>query len=325
MTQFLVGFFVLVFSLHVQAFQYRVDSELLLKSSPLQAYEFSKWFEAKGYRSLSSRSVLSNQLPFDFAYAGPKLEKALLVKSGLHVPAETLNKIIVDSKSQTIAVHLELDGVPYLILAVNIQKDEVRELLKPWLNPKQQTSSWKWQLLFGAQANAGGVWDCGMRPMNSGLANTASFIESNELLQSVGRCGAQALQGVSSSVRNSLDFFKKLASNPSALWTEMKDSFTELKNFALNIQSEIGPAMDAITGLTSEQKAQMICTMTGQLVGSAAQAFVSGAALAKALPLMILKLKQTAGALAKIADLEKRGIFLANKSKLADEVISCGL
>ncbi|MNL24310.1 hypothetical protein D3C87_1457380 [compost metagenome] len=61
------------------------------------------------------------------------------------------------------------------------------------------------------------------------------------------------------------------------------------------------------------------------MVASAAQAFVSGAALAKALPLMLLKLKQTAGALAKIAELQKRGVVLANKSKLADEVIACGL
>ena len=325
MTHFLVGFFVLVFSWHVQAFQYRIDSDSLFKASPLQAYEFSKWFETKGYRSLSSRSVLSHQLPFDFVYAGPMLEKALLVKSGLRVPTAELNKLIVDTKSQTIAVHLELDDVPYLVLAVNIDKDEVHNLLKPWLKRKEQASSWKWKLFFGARANAGGMWDCGVRPMNSGIANTVSFIESNELLQSVGRCGAQALQGAASSVGSSLEFFKKLATDPSALWVEMKNSYIELKTFAINIQNEIGPAMDAIAGLSSEQKTQMICTMTGQMVVSAAQAFVSGAALAKALPLMILKMKQMSGVLVRLADLEKRGVFLANKSKIVDEVIACGL
>jgi hypothetical protein len=308
------------------SFQYKIDNFTLANSSPLQAYQMSKWFASQGYRALSSRSVLSKQLHFDFAFVGANLEKALLLKSGLRAPAEIMNTVLTDEKSKTTVFHFEMEGTPYVLVAMNLSSSELKDLVRPWLKQKQ-TASLKWRLLIGEQAHAiapvCGSWMANQ--MKETLSKTASHIDANEMLQSIGRCSAQALDGISSSVSDSLDFFKKLATDPSALWTEMKDSFIELKNFALNIQEELGPALDAVAGLTTEQKTQMACTLAGKLVASAAQAFVSGAALAKALPMMLLKLKQTTATLVKMARLEKLGINFGNKSKLAEEVIACGI
>lgn len=302
------------------AFNYSVEEESLRHPSALSLHELSQIFAGKGYQSLSDINLTSAGFLFDRAFVSARWEKSLLLKAGLQAPPDLEGKVIEEPSLGLQAFHFRYEGVSYLLVALNLSNAEFRELVKPWLR-STTASRWSW-LLPSAQA-AGA--ECAAFTSNStqGVASTANYIESNEILKGIGRCGADALHGVLNSATASFDFFKKLATNPKALWSEMKESFSQLKHFALNIQSELKQVFENLKGLPTEQKVQLACTFTGELIGSAAQAFVSGAALAKALPFLLLKLKTSAALLSKVVNLEKMGLKIPDKSLLAKEVMSC--
>ena len=76
-------------------------------------------------------------------------------------------------------------------------------------------------------------------------------------------------------------------------------------------------------GLSTEQKTQMACTLAGTVMGGAVQSMLVGGALTKILPGLLLKVKESAALLKKIASLEQLGIRFPDKSFLAREVLSC--
>lgn len=318
----LVG--LIFWSLQSLAFQYEVVADKLTRTSPLQNSDFSSWFAKKGYRSLSSLGVRSSKLAFDFAFVSPRFERAILLKAGLRAPIDMQNKIIYEKAAGLTVLNFEVETTPYVLVALNIPKSEVQDLFQPWLMSSGSSARWRFLLPQRAEA-ASTCLSTGKSEWGGPLKETATHIDQTEILQSIGRCGAQAMQGASSSALETLTFFKKLATDPKSLWVEMKDSFVELKNFALNIQQEMGPILETLRGLSSEEKMQIACNLSGQLVSSSVQALVSGAALAKVLPMMLLKLKAVSQLLAKIALMEQRGISSVKNKGLVETVIRCEL
>lgn len=132
------------------------------------------------------------------------------------------------------------------------------------------------------------------------------------------------MQELKNSASDTVKFFKSLATNHLQLWTETTNTFNQLKGFVFNIQSELKNIYRNMNGISTEDKVQMACMISGGLVQIAAQSLLTGgAALTRALPLLMLKLKSVTDLLAKIAALEKRGILFKNKDLLTREVMSC--
>ncbi len=318
MKSFVFVTLLIFFSLKVEAFEYKIEESSLLRPSTLQGYELTKMFNEKGFYSLSDTSLVSAGLPFDKVFVSENWEKVLLLKAGLKAPGDIEGKLLEDPALGVSVIHFQFEGTPYLLLSMNNSTKELRDIIRPWL--KSETSA-KWAMFF---PNAQAQEPCVQKPgFASQLEATSSYIENNEILKSIGRCATDALHGAKESVGDTLSFFKKLATNPSQLWSEMKESFVQLKNFAMNIQSELASAIGTLRSLSTEEKTQIACTMAGQTMVSAVQGMIGGAGLAKLLPMLILKVKQTAAMLKEIANLEKLGIKFSNKSGLMKEVMSC--
>lgn len=318
MTQLMWITLLILFSLKAWSFEYQVEESSLLRPSILQISQLSQKFESKGYRTLSSRSLISSGLSFDTAYTSEDWNKVFLIKAGLQVPSSMDGKLLNDDKLGVIAVHIRVDNTPYLILSMNNSQEEIRSVLGSWIKPGNASAKWS---LFVPSAQAAAC-ETGPSAMSS-LKSAAAHIEGNEIFQKIGKCATDALSGVQSSVTGTLDFFKKLATDPKALWAEMKESFVQLKNFAMNIQSELQTAFANLKGLSTEQKTQMACTLAGTVMGGAVQSMLVGGALAKILPGLLLKVKESAALLKKISSLEQMGIRFPDKSLLAREVLSC--
>jgi CRISPR/Cas system-associated protein Cas10 (large subunit of type III CRISPR-Cas system) len=154
---------------------------------------------------------------------------------------------------------------------------------------------------------------------------TATSLEGDAILRAIGKCGADALTGAGSSVTSTLNFFKNLATDPLKLWDQTKQSFYELKNFVMNMHSEVVEMYKSFSNLTSQEKSEIACTMAGYMIGKVAQGAVTGALLAKTLPTMMLAVKTAGGMLKKIAELAQKGIQLPNKSFLVREAMACAM
>ena len=310
-------FFFLFFSLKVGAFEYKIEEASLLRPSHLQGYKLTQIFAQKGFRSLSDASLVSTGLPFDKAFVSHNWEKVLLLKAGLKAPTHIEGRLIEEKSLGVSVIHFQFEGTPYVLLSINNSRDELQEIVKPWLKSK---SSVAWSFFF-PQARA---TVCPRhQDVTRALLSTSAHIEKNEMFQSIGRCALDAMQGAKNSAEDTLSFFKKLVSDPTALWSEMKESFVQLKEFALNIQTELQQAFETISNLPTEMKTKMACSLAGSVMVGAVQAALSGAAIGRVLPSLLLKVKSSASMLKEIANLERLGIKLPNKSGMMQEVMSC--
>lgn len=300
-------------------FQYEIENKSLVQSSFLQRYELRQYFAKAGYTSLSDRSLTSAKQPFDSVLTSGHWQKALLIKAGLIAPPNQQEVILEDPASGALAFHFFYDKTPYLILGIHIPRHEFEALLKPWIKKKYSIFS----VLMIQPAYA--TTNCSARNdgMN-GIQKTTSFIDTNSLLQNTGRCVYDALQNLTQAPSDVLDFFKRLGTNPQALWQEMKQSYEQIKEFVTNIQVESNKIFASIMGLSAEQKEALVCTLAGSVI---TQAISRGgiASLPTIFPVLALQLRKISELMSQLSKLEKKGILLFEKNHLTKEVLRCAM
>lgn len=300
------------------AFQYKIETDNLLKPSLIKAQGLSNHFASEGLWSVRGASFVQAGMPFDFVYVSHNWDKAILIKEGLRAPADKTGIIIRDEKLGGSVFHFQREGSSYVLLALGFSSAELQTLLAP-LKPKSSFSKWS---LFVNSAQA--AEECDNQPKALGnLAESSASLEDAAILRKIGQCSVDAWQGIKKSGEDTLSFFKKLATDPSALWGEMKESFVQLKEFALNIKSEVQSVIASFGAMPTEQKLQVACTMAGQTLMGVAEGLLAGGALAKILPMLVLKLRQSASLLAKLAELKKRGYNVPDLNTATREVLSC--
>jgi hypothetical protein len=302
------------------AFQYQIETKGLLHPSLLKAQQLARTFESEGLWSVRSASLLQAGMPFDFAYVNQNWDKALLVKEGLVAPADKMGVIIRDEKLGASIFHFQIEGSSYVLMALGFSSAELKQVLAPF-RPRATASS-KWSLLintaFAAEA------DCDPKTTaQQTLARSSAGLEDGAVLRMIGKCGLDALQGVKQSAEGTVNFFKKLVSDPAALWNEMKNSFSELKEFALNMKAEITGMIDTLGNMPAEQKLQIACTMTGEVLGGAIQAAILAGTLTKIIPMAIAKLRKASSLLAKLGELKKQGYKTPDLNLATKEILSC--
>lgn len=300
------------------AFQYKIEGNGLLQPSLIKAQGLASLFAREGLWSVRGASFAQAGMPFDFVYVDHNWDKAILIKEGLSAPADKTGIIIRDEKLGGSVFHFQREGSSYVLVALGFTTAELQSLLSP-LKPKSSFSKWS-LLVNSAQA----AEDCDNPPNAlSNLAESSASLEDAVILRKIGQCAVDAWQGIKKSGEDTLGFFKKLATDPGALWGEMKDSFLQLKEFSLNIKSEVQNAISSFGAMPTEQKLQVACTMAGQTLMGVAEGLLVGGALAKVLPMLILKLRQSASLLAKLGELKKRGYNVPDLNTATREVLSC--
>ncbi|MGZ3768690.1 MAG: hypothetical protein ACXVCP_04595 [Bdellovibrio sp.] len=308
----------ITYSIKAGAFTYQLDDESLVSPSIFQRYQISQYFSKAGFTSLADQSLLKSGQPFDGVYISDKWDKSILLKAGLKAPPEVEGRIIEEKSLGLLVFHFQFEGVPYLLVAINLSKNEFINIVAPF--QKQKFS----QILSYIFPSAHAGSSC---PENitsfSEFRSTANYIQKNVVFQNIGRCGTNALQSLKDSTKDTLDFFKGLSGDPKVLWNSMKESYNDFKSFALNMNSEIQKMFETIGTLTTEQKAQIACNITGKLIVKAGRSLLLPGGLIKLLPSLMLDIKKTAEILKKITQLEGYGFKIPEKSFLVERALSC--
>lgn len=308
----------IAYNMKAGAFTYQIEDESLVHPSIFQRYQISEYLFKAGFTSLTDQSLLKSRQPFDGVYVSEKWNQSILLKAGLKAPPDIEGRIIEEKSLGVLIFHFQFEGVPYLLMAINISNDEFKNVISPF-NKKRYSQIFSY-VFPSAHADS----SCQGNSSNfSEFRSTADYIQNNIVLQNIGRCGSNALQSLKYSAKDTLEFFKGLSGDPRALWNSMKESFNDLKHFALNINSEIQQMFEVIGTLTPEQKAQIACNMTGTLIGKAGLSLLLPGALIKLLPSLILDIKKTAEILKKISHLESNGFKIPDKSFLVERALSC--
>lgn len=306
------------YTMKAGAFTYQIKDESLVNPSIFQRHQLSKYFSKAGFSPLTEQGLTKVGLPFDGVYVSDKWEKSILLKAGLEAPIAVKGHIIEEKSLGLLAFHFEFEGVPYLLLAINLSTDEFRNIIMPF-NKKKYSQIWSY-LLPSAHAD----YSCQKSNRQvTDIQRTTDYIQNNIVLRSIGRCGLDALQGLQESTKDTLDFFKSLSGDSSGLWNSMKESYNDLKNFALNMNFEFQQMFEVLGKLTPEQKAQIACNMTGKIIMKTAQGLLLAGSLVKLLPSLILSLKKVSEVLKQISHLEGKGFKMPDKSFLAERALSC--
>lgn len=288
--------------------------------SILEANEFKSIFQQFGYHSLSDTSLIHTGLPFDHAYVSEGWKSSFLLKAGLSVPKKMEGKLIKDPSLKMHVLHFRHNNIPYMLLGLDMSEAQFIKAARPWIAKDSKGLFSLLSIFPNAYAD-----DCEISsPEISSLAATSKQLEGRALLSKIGECGMDALKGGVDQLHNTFDFFKKLATNPSQLWAETKESFRELKSFVLNIKTELQEVFEVLGEADLDQKLALACSVTGSLFMTVAQSMIIGpTALARALPLLMLKLKKTTALLSQFAILKKKGILVPDNKRVTSEVLSC--
>ncbi|KYG66136.1 hypothetical protein AZI86_03480 [Bdellovibrio bacteriovorus] len=319
--KFLVLYVSTFLSFTAWSFEYKIDQASLLNPSSLQIYKISQMLSANGFHSISDLNLTTAGFTFDRAFVSHQWQSSMILKSGLQVPDTMLGKVITDEGLGVQVLHFKVEETYYMLMGMDMTKGEFKEAAKPWITSSDVSAKFSWLL---PQAHA---VTCMTGPQNR-VGKTADSLESDSILRAIGKCGTDALSGFTGSVSSTLSFFKRLATEPGKLWAETKQSFVELKNFVMNINSELKEAFAAFQSLPSEEKAAIACTIAGQVLGDAAQGLVGAGALAglaKLLPSLLLKIKAGLKTVVQGLELRNKGLKIPDGSVLAREAMSCAL
>jgi hypothetical protein len=317
----LLHLFILLFSTLSWSFEYKIDKDALLQPSILDAYEFKSTFQKYGYYSLSDTSLIQAGLAFDHAYVSEGWKSSFLLKAGLSVPEKMEGKVLKDQNLDIYVLHFWHENTPYLLMGLDMSEAHFLKVARPWIKKSSKGIFSMLSIISSAHADD----NCELSPSAvSSLAATSSQLEDRALISKIAECGMDALKGGAGRIEETFDFFKKLATNPTKLWAETKESFRELKSFVLNIKSELQEVFQNLSGTDLNQKLALACSITGSMFVTAAQSMLMGpGALARALPLMMLKLKKTSTLLSQLGILKKQGVNLPDNKRVTSEVLSC--
>lgn len=298
------------------AWEYQLDQSSLEKPSLTELYEISSHFRDHGFFSLSDTSLSKIGFLFDNAYLGIGLKKNLVIKAGLVVPENLIGLPLYDSKLNVHIIHFKQYEVSYMVMGMNFAEDEFKQVVSPWIKKKVSLIDFVIPNVYAES--------CELPGYESDLKKTSQALSGEAILKKIGECGIQSLKGVGDQVSNTVDFFKKLVSNPKELWKETAESFNELENFVLNIDSELKTIFTNLGTMSLSDQLDIACHLSGHVFAMVAQSFIAGPqALARSLPLVVNKMKKLSEEIATASLLKKKGFKLPENKKLINEVTRC--
>lgn len=132
-TRFFLFVIVLIFlKSYVWAFEYSIESEKLTRPSITDSLYISATLKKFGYDNIYEANLTPQGLPFDRAYVSPDWNKSILLKAGLRAPDHLMGKIITESTLNILVFHFKHQDTSYMMIAMNIPKEELIEITKPW-------------------------------------------------------------------------------------------------------------------------------------------------------------------------------------------------
>lgn len=203
----------------------------------------------KGDWRIHQNPQVRKELPFDFVIVNSDWSKALLFKEGFQISA------------QDFAETLEFENQKYLVVALGLKSFEWQEL-KQILRQDQSSSAFFHFVIPKSAANS----TCQATTSKDSLKEMTLTLNEKNYLQQVGDCSLQVFAGAQQQGLATLEFFQSLANNPLALVSHMKEPFNAFKNLVMDMKNQTTQMLDSLQGLTANEKQDLACLITGELL-----------------------------------------------------------
>lgn len=300
--------------------RYEFDPEELLALSSYEALLVSEHMRAQDFASYPGTNFRKLGLPFDQIYHSTNLKQMVALKFGL-TPVGFKEGELIEVKSENLTVvHFRIQGVWALAVAQGITPHELKQILSPWII--QRSSVKLWDVLF-PKAYAS---EChSIHQVAAPLVELSQSLSAREMTAQISNCLATGAQALTEGLKQSLDFYRRLATEPMAVWREFKQGMAAFAEIISNLKSEVTNLLTHMSGFSPTLKAELICGMTGSVLGNAAQALLLGpASFARAVPGLTLKFKSL---VEKLSDLTRMTHRLPphEAQGLARELLQCSL
>ncbi len=126
--------------------------------------------------------MTKTSLPFDRIFITDRWQKSLLLKAGIQAPTSVERQILFSSNQEVQAFHFTYEKTAYLLVAINLSKEELENIVRPWQRHKTSVIS-----IFIPTANAAVTCATAPKPWSK-MQETVGYIESEAILKSIGRC-----------------------------------------------------------------------------------------------------------------------------------------
>lgn len=153
------------------------------------------------------------------------------------------------------------------------------------------------------------------------LSNIASDISQSVLAQKISTCAVDAVRAALKTYKGTVDGVASILTNPIELWHQISQQAEALKDFVMNLKTEVMGLYNSVKNLDPELIWTLACQLGGELLASASLSALGGAGLVKLTQKLVQifsKLKNSNTLLTKLSVLSKLG-----KSQTAKEILSC--
>ena len=295
---------------------YEFEEEDLLSFASFEALSLSEQLsDLKSYPALNFRRM---GLPFDQVLHSPSLRQMVAVKFGLTPVGMKEGEIISVPEEGLLVTHLKIKGSWALLVAQGFEQEEFQKLITP------KKISFNFLNLLIPRAHAS---DCTqVHRVATPLVELSDQINSQNLTSQIAQCLATGARALGENLKESLDFYRRLATEPRKVWQEFKQGMQAFGGLLMNLRQEASQLLTSLSHLSPSLKAEVICGMSGTLIASAGQALLLGpASLARALPGLTLKLRGMVESLAELSRLTRRLPQTHNTQGLSRELLQCAL
>ncbi len=170
-------------------------------------------------------------------------------------------------------------------------------------------------------AKAADFTSCDQKPNSAQhLGAVTATVADSVFAQRLGTCFTQSINGAKNYF-NGLADTAKLFLEPEKLWKNISEQAIALKNFVINIRSELTKLSEQITNLDPELILHYGCQLAGESLVTAGAGALTGFGLAKLATLFsnsLVKLNALTPVFERLNALKKKG-----HGKIAKEIISC--
>lgn len=270
----LVGFILLLLCCSpglVRAIErYEFADEELLDFASYEALLVSEQLASFGLRSYPGTNFRRLGLPFDQLYHSAGLQKMVALKFGLRPVGPKEVGVISVEREGLVVWHGKVQGVWALVVAVGMGADELGALVAPWREKRAVNFDW---VLPRAHASE---YCQSVQLLTGPLEEFATSLSVKQMSAQIGSCLATAAHGLTENLKNTLDFYRRLATEPLAVWREFKQGMAAFGQVIVNLRSEVAGLLERMQHFSPAVKAEVVCGMAGQMLGAAGQALLLG-------------------------------------------------
>lgn len=187
---------------------------------------------------------------------------------------------------------------------------------------KKTVFSFKKYLLANVVTTAQAQVDCPDENKNlNDISLVTTKLTDSVLAQKISTCAIDAVRSALKTYKGAVDGVVSILTNPFELWDQISQQAIALKDFVLNLKSEVMGLYSAMKNVDTELIWTIGCQLAGELLAGASLSALGGAGIVKLTQKLVQifsRLKESRTLIARLSQLSKKG-----KTETAQGILSC--